>query len=124
MSALSPFDARPRLVQPLWRTHAGLDGQAAHVLPSLLQQADQVVDGQHDIRDYLILRHAHISDRNTQAQYFLELEFDRRLDFGDLGVQVFVVGDWGGEFAGYTFEIGGSVFPWAESRGRKDGKVL
>ena len=49
MLFLFPVDARSRLVQPLWRTHARLDGQAAHVLPSLLQQADQVVDGQHDV---------------------------------------------------------------------------
>ena len=37
------------LVQSLRRAHTRLDSQAAHVLPSLLQQADQVVDGQHDV---------------------------------------------------------------------------
>lgn len=88
------------LIQPLRRAHACLDGQATHVLPALLQQTDQVVDGEHDIRYQLVFRHPYVADRNTETQHFLELEFDGGFDFGDLLAKVFVVGDGRGEFAG------------------------
>jgi len=91
----------PHLVKSLRRAHAGLDGQAAHVLPSLLQQTDEVVDGKHDVGDKLILGHAYVADGNTQAQDLLQLELDGRFDFGDLIVEVFGVGDGGGEFASF-----------------------
>lgn len=88
------------LIQSLRRAHAGLDGQAANVLPSLLQQGHEVVDGQHDVADQLVLGHADVSDRDTQAEHLLQLEFDGRLDFGDLLGEVFVVRDGRGELAG------------------------
>jgi len=88
------------LVHSLGRTHGGLDGQAAHVLPSLLQQADQVVDGQHDVGDELVLGHADVAHGDTHAQDLLQLELDGRLDLGDLGSEIFGVRDRGGEFAG------------------------
>lgn len=113
--AFTVHDARPRpstltskpppkqacnLIQPLRRRHGCLDRQTAHVLPPFLQQADQVVDGQHDVRDQLVLGHAHVADRHPQAQDFLQLELDGRFDFGDLGREIFVVRDGSGEFAG------------------------
>ena len=88
------------LVQTPWWGHGGLDGQAAHILPALLQQRDEVVDGQHDVSDQLILRHVHVADRDTHAQHLLQLELDRGLDFGDLRAEVLSVGDWGWELAG------------------------
>lgn len=88
------------LVQTLWWRHRTLDGEAAHVLPSLLQQRDEVVDGQHDVANQLILGHVHVAHGHTHAQHLLQLELDRRLDFGDLVVQVFGVGDGGWELAG------------------------
>lgn len=87
-----------RLVKALGRRHGGLDGQGPNVLPSLLQERHEVVDGQHDVGDQLILGHANISDSDTHAQDLLQLELDGGLDFGDLGAQIFVVGDWGWEF--------------------------
>lgn len=86
------------LVKALGRRHRSLDCQAAHVLPSLLQQGDEVVDSQHDVGDQLILSHANVSDGDTHAENLLQLELDGRLDFVDLGGQIFVVGDGGGEF--------------------------
>ncbi len=88
------------LVQPLGRTHTGLDGQAAHILPALLQQTDQIVDGQHDIADELILAHADIADGHSQTQDLLELELDGALDLGHLDAEILGVGDGGGELAG------------------------
>ena len=89
-----------RLVQSLGRAHGSLDDKTAHVLPALLQQRDQVVDGQHDVGDELILAHVDVANRNTQAQDLLELELDCALDLSDLGVQVLGVRDGSWEFAG------------------------
>jgi len=86
------------LVDTLGRRHRSLDCQAAHVLPSLLQQGHKVVDSQHDVGDQLILSHANVSDSDTHAQNLLQLELDSRLDFVDLGAEIFVVGDGSREF--------------------------
>lgn len=70
-------------------------------MPSLLQQRHEVVDGQHDVGDQLVLGHADISNSDTHAQHLLQLKFDGRLDFVDLAAQVLVVGDWGREFSSF-----------------------
>ena len=88
------------LVHTVGRRHGSLDDKAAHVLPALLEQRDEVVDGQHDVGDQLVLVHADVANGNTQAQNLLQLELDGRLDVGDLVVQVLTVGDGGGELAG------------------------
>lgn len=88
------------LVQPLRWRHRCLDRQATYVLPRLLQQTNQIIDSQHDVRDQLILGHAHITNGDTQAEHLLQLKLDCRLDFGDLVGEIFVVRDWGREFAG------------------------
>ena len=93
-----PASLTVNLVKALGRRHRSLDRQAAHVLPSLLQERHEVVDSQHNVGDQLILSHSHVSDSDTHAQYFLQLELDGRLDFVDLGAQVFVVGDGSWEF--------------------------
>lgn len=87
------------LVKSLGRRHGRLDNQGANVLPSLLQQADQVVDGQHDVGDELVLSHSDISDSNTHTQDLLQLELDGRLDISHLVVEILGVGDRGGEFS-------------------------
>jgi len=86
------------LIEALGRRHRCLDRQAANVLPSLLQQRDEVVDGQHDVGDELILSHANVSDSDTHAENLLQLELDGGLDLVDLARQILVVGDWGREF--------------------------
>lgn len=80
--------------------HGSLDGQATNVLPALLQQRDQVVDGQHDVSDQLLLGHANVADGDTHAENLLQLELDGGLDLGDLVAQVVGVRDGGGELAG------------------------
>ncbi len=89
-----------RLVQTSWWGHGGLDGQAAHVLPALLQQRYEVVDGEHSVGNKLVLVHIHVTDRDTHAQHLLQLELDSGLDFGDLRVEVVGVRDWSWELAG------------------------
>lgn len=88
------------LVQALGRRHGSLNGQATNVLPALLQQRDQVVDGQHDVANKLLLGHADIADGDTHAENLLQLELDGGLDLGDLVAQVVGVRDRGGELAG------------------------
>lgn len=90
-----------RLVEALGGRHGSLDGQASDVLPALLEQGDEVVDGQHDVGDELVLGHGDVSDGDTHAQHLLQLEFDGGLDLGDLAAQVVGVRDGGGELAGF-----------------------
>jgi hypothetical protein len=89
------------LVETLGRRHGSLDGQGTNVLPALLQKRDEVVDGQHDVADQLILSHANIANSGTHTQNLLQLELDGALDFGDLVVEIFGVRDGGWELAGY-----------------------
>jgi hypothetical protein len=88
------------LIQPLRRAHTRLDRQAADILPALLQQTDEVIDGEHDIADELVLGHADIAHRHAETEHLLELELDRALDLGHLDVEVLGVCDRGRELAG------------------------
>ena len=90
----------PHLVDALGGRHGSLDGQATDVLPALLQQRDEVVDGQHDVGDQLLVGHADVADGDTHAQNLLELELDSRLDLVDLAGEVVGVRDGCGELAG------------------------
>lgn len=89
------------LVDALGGRHGSLDGQASNVLPALLEKRDEVVDGQHDVTDQLILGHVDVADSDTHAENLLELELDGGLDLGDLVGEILRVGDGGGELAGY-----------------------
>lgn len=86
------------LPEPL-RNSTTYDSQRPDVLPSLLQQRNQVVDSKHDISNQLILGHANVSNSNTQAKNLLELELDGAFDVGDLLGQIFCVGNGSGEFS-------------------------
>ncbi len=88
------------LVKALWWRHGCLDGQGSNVLPSLLEEGDEVVDGQHDVGDQLILSHANVSNGDTHAENLLQLELDGGLNVVDLALEVLVVGDWGWELSG------------------------
>jgi hypothetical protein len=89
-----------RLVQTLGRAHGSLEGEGANVLPALLEEGDEVVDGQHDIANKLLIGHVDVADSDTHAENLLELELDGGLDLGDLGGEVLVVGNRGGELTG------------------------
>lgn len=91
---------QPRLVQALGGRHGGLDGQAADVLPALLEKRDEIVDGKHDVAEELLNLHLDVANSDTHAEDLLELELDGALDLGDLAGEVIRVGDGGGELAG------------------------
>ena len=80
--------------------HGSLDDKTSNVLPALLQQRNQVVDGKHDVGDELLLVHVDVSDGNTHAENLLQLELDGGLDLVDAASQVIGVRDGGRELAG------------------------
>lgn len=59
----------PPLVEALGFPHGALDVQSAHVLPVLLQQGHQEVDGQVDVVDELILCHLHVPHSHSQTEH-------------------------------------------------------
>jgi len=92
--------ARDRLEESLRLAHGALDVEGSNILPVLLEQRDQEVDGQHDVCGELILGHLDMADSDTHAEHLLQLELDGRLDVVDLVVQILSVRDGGGEFTG------------------------
>ena len=48
---------------------------------------------QHDVAENLVLSHLDVADGDTQAENLLELELDRRADFGELAREFLVVRD-------------------------------
>ena len=64
--------------------HRALDVERAHVLPVLLEQRDEEVDGHRRVLDDLLLGHADVADGDTHAQHLLELELDGGTDILDL----------------------------------------
>jgi len=101
----SPLHNQPnmreaRLEETLGLAHGGLDVERTDVLPLLLEQRDQEVDGQHDVLDDLVLLHVDVGDGDTKTKNLLKLELDGGSDLIDLSGKVFVVGDRGREFTG------------------------
>ena len=95
---LHPNDS-DHLVEALRRRHGSLDGKAANVLPALLEKGNEVVDGQHDVGNKLLLGHANVANSNTHAENLLELELDGGLDFVDTAGKIVGVGDGSRELA-------------------------
>lgn len=93
-------EATEHLVQAAGRRHGSLDDKTANVLPALLEQGDEVVDGEHEVGNKLLLGHIDVADSDTKAQHLLELELDGGLDVVDLVLHVLGVGDGGRELAG------------------------
>lgn len=89
-----------RLVETLGRAHGGLDVDGANVLPVLLQEGDEEVDGELDVLDELLAGEVDVADGNSDAEDLLHLELDGGLDLSDLLGDGLVVGDEGGELSG------------------------
>ena len=87
------------LVQSLGFAHSGLDVEALHVLPVLLQQRHEEVHGQVDVLDELLLTHLHVAHGDAETENLLHLELDGGLEVQGLLLQVVIMGDEGGELA-------------------------
>ena len=88
------------LVDTLWFSHGGLDGQGFDVLPVLLEERNQEVDRQVQVLDKLIFRHVNITDSNVEAKDLLHLELDGGLDIIDFTKHIILMGQHGWEFTG------------------------
>ena len=57
------------LVKPLGWAHGALDVERTDVLPMLLEQRHQEVDGQMDVLNQLVLCHVHVPNSDVEAQH-------------------------------------------------------
>ena len=72
-------------------THGRLQEQRLDVLPVLLQQRNEEVDGQHDVGNQLVFSHTDVTDGNTETENLLQLELDGSSQFiGLIGQRVVV----------------------------------
>lgn len=93
------------LVEANGLAHGGLDVGGLEVLPVLLEEGDEVVDGQRGVlADFLVL-HVDVADAAAEAEDLLQLELDGGADFEDLVGKVVAEGDGGGELVG-TVHVG------------------
>jgi hypothetical protein len=79
--------------------HGGLQVQRFDILPSLLQQGNQEIDGQHGVGDDLVLVHVDVTDGTSETEDLLQLELDGGPDLDELLGEVVRVGDRGGELS-------------------------
>jgi hypothetical protein len=75
--------------------------QRLDVLPRLLQQGDQEVDGQHGVGDNLVLVHVDVTNGTSETKDLLQLELDGGPDLDELLGEVVRVRDGGGELSSY-----------------------
>ncbi|GMT00836.1 hypothetical protein PENTCL1PPCAC_23010, partial [Pristionchus entomophagus] len=88
------------LIQTLGLAHGRLDSERANVLPVLLEQRNEEVDGERAVGNELILRHINVSNGDREAQNLLHLELDGSLDLVNLGVERVGMRDDGRELSG------------------------
>lgn len=87
------------LEETLGLAHGGLEIKRLDVLPVLLKQRDQKVDGKHNVGNELIFSHLDVTNSDTQAKNLLKLELDGGTNVISLGLQVIIVGDSSRELA-------------------------
>jgi hypothetical protein len=93
------------LVEALRLAHSGLDVSGFEVLPVLLEEGDEVVDGKSGVLTDGFVLHVDVTDAATKAKNLLELELDGGADFLNLVDEVVTEGDGGGEFVD-TIHVG------------------
>jgi len=77
--------------------HGRLDVNSLHVVPALLEEGDQEVDGHHDVLSQLVVGHTLGADGGVEAGDLLELPFDGGSVVLNLDVDGLVVGNDLGE---------------------------
>jgi len=84
------------------RTHGRLDIKPLHVLPVLLEQADELVHSHNDVDAEVFRGKVNLANRHAQAHRLLALEseLDRRLELVYLGLHVLSVADTSWELSG------------------------
>ena len=79
------------------RTHGGLDVDDLNVLPLLLQERDEEVDGENDVALQLVSVEVDMTDRDREAKDLLHLELDGVENVVDLLSGILAVGNDRGE---------------------------
>ena len=76
----------------MWRSqkldgsgHGGLDVDRLDVVPALLEERGQEIEGHHDVLLELVIGHIGAADGGGEAGDLLELELDGRTGVDDLG---------------------------------------
>jgi hypothetical protein len=85
--------------------HGGLDVGGLEVLPVLLEEGDEVVEGEGGVLADFFFLHADVADAAAKAENLLELELDGGADFLNLIGEVVTEGNGGGELVG-TVHVG------------------
>merc|ERR1719219_539000 len=83
----------------LGRSHCALDVESSHILPVLLQQRDEEVNGQSDILVKFFCRHLNMTNAHSKNQYLSHLELDCGFCFFNPSHQGISVDNWGREFS-------------------------
>ena len=87
------------LEDALGLAHGGLEVDSLDVLPVLLEEGHEEVDGNVDVGEELLLGHLDVADGNAEAKGLLELELDGGLDLVDLLSHLVLSSDDAGELA-------------------------
>jgi len=74
--------------------HGRLDVNSFHVMPSLLQQGSQEVEGHNGVLSDLFISHGFVSNGNVQVGNFLKLPLDGSSSVIDLLGDIVILGDW------------------------------
>lgn len=88
------------LINVVRLTHGGLDDQGTNILPVLLQEGHQEVNGDGDVLLDLLRGLSDVGNSDTKAQNLLHLELDGGADLEQLSLHGLVVSEQGGEFTG------------------------
>jgi len=91
-----------RSVDSMWLSHRALDVQRLDVLPILLEERYEEVDGEGDVGDELILGVLDVAHGDSQAQHLLQLELDSASHHRHLGLHILVGSQQGWELTGFV----------------------
>ena len=88
-------------------THGHFDVDTFHVMPSLLEQRGQEVEGHNDVGSDLFIGHLLVADSDVQVGDLLELPLNGTSDILDLLLERLGVGNW-------LWELTNSVKDWSK----------
>lgn len=80
--------------------HCALNRERLDVLPVLLEEGDEEVNGENGVGGDFGLGHVDVSDGDRHAKHLLQLELDGRLDIEDLSGHVVASSEQSRELAG------------------------